>query len=106
LISANLPRHQSERLVPGRFAELVALRESAAWSAGPAVHIIPAKLALDAGGNAVGRALRRLHFQNVPVLGPDIEAATDAAVGADRLGALDVRLAHGRFHFRELQNRP
>ena len=34
---------------------------------------------------------RRLHLQDVAVLGPDIEAASDAAIGADGLGAPDAR---------------
>ena len=64
----------------------------------------PAELALDAGGDAIGRALGRLHFQNVAVFGPDIEAAADSAVRADGLGSLDARLAHVRFHLGDLEN--
>ena len=35
---------------------------------------------------------------------PDIEAAADAAIGADGLGLPGARLAHVRFHFGELEN--
>ena len=47
----------------------------------------------------------RLDFQDVAVLGPDIEAAADAAIGADGLGAADARFAHGRFGFGNLHDR-
>ena len=50
--------------------------------------------------------MSRFDFENMPALRPDFETAPDAAVGADRFCALDVRLAHGCFHFGELQNRP
>ncbi len=35
---------------------------------------------------------------------PDIEAATDSAVGTDGFGSPDTRLAHMRFHLGDLQN--
>ena len=46
-----------------------------------------------------------LHLQDVPALGPNIETASDAAIGADGLGLAGARFAHGRFGFGDLQDR-
>jgi hypothetical protein len=48
--------------------------------------------------------VRRLDFQNVPILGPDIKAAAYTAVGSDRLGSPDSRLTHSRFGFEDLED--
>ena len=46
-----------------------------------------------------------LDFENMPVLGPNIETATDSAIGADGFGLADARFAHGRFGFGNFQDR-
>ena len=99
---AEAPRHQIQCLIPARLAETVALANQRLGQPVRTVHIVPSELALDACGNAVRRAVRGFHFQNVAIPRPDIEAASHAAIGAHRLGALDARLAHLRFHFRKL----
>ena len=52
----------------------------------------------------VGSVLR-LDLEDVTVLGPDIEAAADAAIGADGFRAADSRFAHRRLGLGDLQNR-
>ena len=99
LISRESAGDQVESLVPAGFAETVALADQRLGEAIRLVDEIPGELAFDAGGDAVGGAFGRLDFQDVAVLGPDIEAASDAAIGADGLGAPDARFAHGRFGF-------
>jgi len=71
-----------------------------------AVDIVPGELALHAGGDPVRRTVRGLDLQNVAVLGPDVEAAADAAVRTDRLGTPDAGLPHCGFGFRDAQDRP
>ena len=46
-----------------------------------------------------------LDLKDVPALSPDIETATDAAIGADRFGLAGARFAHGRFGFGDFQDR-
>ena len=96
LISLNRRATRRERLVPARFAEAIVLADQRLREPVGAVDEIPGEFAFDAGRDAVGRAFQRLDFQDVPVLGPDIEAASDAAIGADGFRAADARLAHGR----------
>src|SRR4029077_18108209 len=96
--------HQIESLVPTGLAETVALANQRRGQAVRIVHVVPSKLALDAGGDSVCGAIRRLDFQDVAVLGPDIEAASDSAIRAHGLGAADTRFAHGRFDLGYAQN--
>ena len=65
-------------------------RRSGLGEAVGGVDVSPGELALDAGGDAVGGAVRGLDLEDVAVACPDVEAAADGAVGADGLGALDA----------------
>ena len=49
-----------ERFVPGDLDEGVALAEQRLGEAVVGVDVVPGELAFDAGGDAVGRAVRRL----------------------------------------------
>ena len=97
-------RHQVESLVPTGLAELVALANQRLRQAVRIVDVVPSKLSFDASGDSVCGAFRRLDLQDMTVLGPDIEAATDSAICAHGLGAADARLAHGRFDLRYAQD--
>ena len=46
----------------------------------------------------------RFDFQDLPILGPDIEAAADSAIGADGFSAANPGFAHRRFGFRNFQD--
>src|ERR1700758_1985782 len=70
------------------------------------VHIIPTELALNASGNLVGVAMLGNNLEDFAVLGPDIIAAANAAIGADRLRLLDALLAHLRLGLRDLHDSP
>ena len=48
--------------------------------------------------------MRGFDFEDVAIAGPDVEAATDAAVGADGFSALVALMAHFGFYFREREN--
>src|SRR4029077_9866336 len=96
--------HQIESLVPTGLAETVALANQRRGEAVRIVDVVPPKFALDAGGDSVCGAIRRLDFQDVAVLGPDIEAASDSAIRAHGLGAADARLAPGRVDLGYAQN--
>jgi hypothetical protein len=67
--------------------------------------MIPRELSLDACGNAIGRTILRLDLKNVSILRPNIEAAPDAAIGANRFGSANARLAHGLLGFRQPHDR-
>ena len=101
LDTAQTVRDIRQCFVPGGLTEVVAFADERCPQTVFAVHVVPAELAFDAGGNAVGRALRGFDFENMPVLAPDIETAADAAVGADGLGLLVHHLTHGGFCFRD-----
>ncbi len=83
-----------EGFVPCDLAEGVAVAEEGFDEAVVGVDVAPGELALDAGGDAVGGAMRGFDLEDVPVLGPDVEGAADGAVGADGLGAFDALAAH------------
>ena len=99
VVASNLlepPRHQGEGFVPCRLAEFVAFADQRRGQPVGGIDVTPAELPLDAGGNAVDRPGERLDFQDIASPGPDVEAAPDPAIGADRLGPLRPRFAHGR----------
>src|ERR1700722_15226873 len=93
---AQLRCHKSQRLFPTRLAEVAAFADQRFLQAVLMVHIIPAELAFDTGGNLVCVAMQRFNLEYFSVPGPDIIAAADAAVGANCLGLPDALLAHLR----------
>ena len=62
--------------------------------------MVPGKLPFDTGGDPIYRSFQRLDLKNVSILGPNVKTATNATVGANRLGAANARLAHCLFRFR------
>ena len=88
--------YQLQSLFPASFAEAVALTDERHLQTFRTVDVIPAELTFHASGDIICRALRRLDFENVTILGPDIEAAAHAAISADRLGPLHPHLTHRR----------
>ncbi len=79
-------RDQIQCFVPFGFTKSIAFADQGFREAIRAVDEIPRELALDARGNAVRGTLVRLDLQDVPVFGPNVETASDAAIRADRLG--------------------
>src|SRR6202022_1406837 len=98
------PRHQIKGFLPTGRAKFSSLTNQRRRQPVGTVHKVPAELAFNAGGDAVGRTFGRLYLQDVSVFGPNIEAATDAAISADGLGSADSRFTHGRFRLRNLQD--
>src|SRR5882762_3532708 len=64
----------------------------------------PAKLSLYAGRNAIRRTMLRRDLKDVTIFGPDVEAASHAAICANRFGFAYAVLPHGLFRFRDLKN--
>ncbi len=100
---------RAEGIVPRGFLEVGigahALAHERVAEAVGGVHVVPPELALDARRDAVGGALAGgQHLEDAPLARPHLEAAPDAAVGADGLGLLDRRLAHGRLGIRERED--
>ncbi len=98
------PRHQVKGFLPTGRAKLASLANQRRGQPVGTVHKVPAELAFNAGGDAVGRTFGRLYLQDVSVFGPNIKAAADAAIGADGFGSADSRFTHGRFRLRNLQD--
>ncbi len=98
-------RYKVQRLIPAGLTEAIALADQRRGESVLAVGEVPRELALDAGGNAVRRAICRLDLQNVAIFRPDIEAAAHTAICAHRFGAADARFTHLCFDFRDLENR-
>src|ERR1700733_9868540 len=97
-------RDQIEGLIPTGLAKLVAFTDQRRGQTVRVVHVIPSELSLDAGGDSVRGAVRWLDLQDVAVLGPNIEAAADSAIGAHGLGAPDALFAHVRFDLGHAQD--
>ena len=99
---------EGEGFIPGSFAEAVAFPNQRLGEPVGTVDVLPAKLALDAGGDAVGRAVGGFDLEDVALgfglLGPDVKAAADTAVRTDGLGLLNTLFAHRGFDFRQLQD--
>src|SRR6185369_10213746 len=70
-----------------------------------AIDVIPREFSFDTGRDAVYRSFERFDLQNVSILGPHIEAATDAAISADCFGATNARLSHRFFCFGDAHDR-
>src|SRR5258708_1606219 len=102
-------RDKCQRFLPRGFPKSVALANERLGQPVRTVDILPAKLALDAGRDSVGRAVRRLDLENMALarelLRPYIEAATDAAICAYRFRLPGAALAHLRLDFGELKDR-
>ena len=95
---------EGEGFVPGSLDEAIAVADERLGETIVRVDVLPGEFPLDAGGDAVGGAGAGFDLEDVAVAGPDIEAATDAAVGADGLGFLDAELAHVRFDLGERED--
>ena len=78
------PRHQGKGFLPSRLAKRVAFTDQRFGQPVGTVDKIPSKFSFYAGGNTVRWTFGGLHLQDVPVLGPNIEATSDTAIGADR----------------------
>src|ERR1022692_2726414 len=102
---AETPRDQVQGLIPFGFPETVALADQRLRESIFVVDEVPREFSFYARGNSVSRAFSRFHFQNMAVLGPHIEAASHAAIGADRFGAPDASSPHGGFRFGNTENR-
>src|ERR1035441_6633897 len=96
---------QVQSLIPRGFAEAVTLADQRFGEAVLVGDEIPGEFALDARGTAICRPLGRLHFENVAVLGPDIEAASHAAISADRFCTPDAGSPHSGFRFGNTEDR-
>ena len=96
---------QVQRCFPGDLDERIALAQERLDQAVGGVDVVPGKLALDAGGDAVRGTVHGLDLEDVPVARPHVEGAADAAVGADGFGFADALVAHLGFHLGEREDR-
>src|SRR5260370_8894679 len=103
---AQLGCDKTQRLFATRLAELAAFADQRLLQPVLMVHIIPPELALNARRNLVGVAMQRCNLEDFAVLGPDIIAAPNAAIGADRLRLLDALFAHLRLGLSPLHDGP
>src|ERR1700755_1496924 len=98
--------NQRKRFLPASFAKTITLSYQRLLQPAFEIHKVPAKLAFHAGRNIVRRALAWLDLQDVTVLGPDVERAPNTTIRAYCLGDLGTDMAHRRFRFGQLQDRP
>src|SRR5258708_33851793 len=99
-----LARHQTESFVPTGLAKPVFFADERSSKAVLTIDMPPAKLSLYAGRNAIRRTMLRRDLKDVTIFGPDVEAASHAAVRANRFGFAQAVLPQGRFRFRDLKN--
>src|SRR5438876_3394546 len=86
--------NQAERLVPGGGTKLVTFANQWRGQTIRAVDMAPAELSLHARRNAIGWTVFRGNLEAVAILGPDIETASHAAVGANCFRLADAVRPH------------
>ena len=98
------PSCERECFLPARGAEFVALADQGSSQPIFAVNMPPAEFSLYTGGDSVGRALLRRHFENVPILRPNVKTAPHPAVGAHCFRFADAVIPHRRFRLGHLKD--
>src|ERR1700730_7838674 len=86
--------HEAESFVPRGWTKLTALANERRGEAILAIDVTPAELSFHAGRNSVGGAVLGCDFENVAILRPDVEAASHAAIRANRFRLADAVLPH------------
>src|SRR6185369_12284009 len=98
-------RHETQGFFPTRLSEYTAFPNKRLRQTVFAIDVIPRKFSFNTRRDAVYRAFERLDLQNVSILGPHIEAATDAAIRTHCFGATNARFSHRLLCFGDAHDR-